>query len=77
MSIRSIGWAEVLSVFTATNLALYGYLIFGMIAVTYVVEVFLVYVCSWVAWQIYREYREELLYKYRLSKALNQWKERR
>lgn len=76
-SSRIVGWSKVCSVVITVNLGLLAYWLDGWVAVGYVVQGFLICTYAWIFGHMYREYRDELIYKYHLHKALHEWRERR
>jgi len=63
-------WMQLMII---VNLAVFGYLWFGMIAVGYVIQASLVYGTGWLAYTLCTEFWEELADRYEREKAMRAW----
>ena len=63
-------WIQLM---TVLNLAIFGYLWFGLVAVGYVVQASLVYGAGWLAYRLCSEFWDELAYRYEREKVMRAW----
>lgn len=74
--IQKVGYSEALSVFVAAMSGLFGFLVYGLIAVFYVGSIFLAYVIGWVVRQLVLEYWATLHYRYQINREFSEWSKR-
>lgn len=63
-------WIQLIII---VNLAVFGYLGFGLVAVGYVVQASLVYCSGWLVYKLCSEFWDELAYRYEREKVMREW----